>query len=254
MIADLDILTTMGNVVRVFSVSRLHRFDRFVKTASRRGIKTIPSAFLNDESQPWAADANEDEITSLIHVLNTIDLSTVPFAVVGSEAIEGQGFTAARLNRLIARVRRNVPTSVKITTAETWANYVNHHDRLADNVDLVFANIYPYWENVPFNQATDFIVAKHQQLKDLYNKPVVISETGWPSAGNAPITSLKRQQTYWKRFKRAARRNRIDYFGFEAFDEPWKATTGEGPVGAHWGLWRANRAPKGDVASFDACR
>ncbi len=26
-------------------------------------------------------------------------------------------------------------------------------------------------------------------------------------------------------------------FYFEAFDEPWKAFNGEGPQGAHWGIW-----------------
>jgi hypothetical protein len=31
---------------------------------------------------------------------------------------------------------------------------------------------------------------------------------------------------------------------FSAIDEKWKATSGEGEVGAHWGFFNSNRTPK----------
>jgi exo-beta-1,3-glucanase (GH17 family) len=31
---------------------------------------------------------------------------------------------------------------------------------------------------------------------------------------------------------------------FSAIDEKWKATSGEGEVGAHWGFFTSARAPK----------
>jgi cellulose synthase/poly-beta-1,6-N-acetylglucosamine synthase-like glycosyltransferase len=37
----------------------------------------------------------------------------------------------------------------------------------------------------------------------------------------------------------------LDYFVIEAIDQPWKAQI-EGPVGAHWGVFDARRAPKFD--------
>jgi hypothetical protein len=31
---------------------------------------------------------------------------------------------------------------------------------------------------------------------------------------------------------------------FSSIDEKWKGTSGEGEVGAHWGIWDSARQPK----------
>ena len=37
---------------------------------------------------------------------------------------------------------------------------------------------------------------------------------------------------------------------FSSIDEKWKGTSGEGEVGAHWGIWDSARQPKAAVAEI----
>ena len=56
---------------------------------------------------------------------------------------------------------------------------------------------------------------------------------------------------YFLNFVSWARANSVQYFYFEAYDEPWKAAR-EGPQGACWGLWDQNSQLKaGMQAVFD---
>ena len=244
----------MANAIRTFSVSLLHGLDYVVQKAIELGLQVIPSAYLNDLANWWAPPVNQEEMDSLAYVLNHSDLSKIPFAVVGSEATSLQHFSIPQIIQAINTARASAPAGVKFTTAELWGVYRDHPELVAA-VDVIFVNIHPYWESVSIDQAVGFVVDKYNLLKSMYpGKPIVISETGWPSAGpdhGAAVASLANEQLFWEQFLVAAKQNGIDYFGFEAFDETWKASTGEGAVGAHWGLWDAGCHAKSSVTSFD---
>lgn len=71
------------------------------------------------------------------------------------------------------------------------------------------------------------------------DKPVYVSEAGWPDAGNIigkAIPSSENATANFINFVSWARANEIKYFYFEAFDESWKAKY-EGLQGAHWGIF-----------------
>jgi hypothetical protein len=70
-------------------------------------------------------------------------------------------------------------------------------------------------------------------------KPVIVSESGWPSAGNTigeAVPSAENAAYFFLNFVSWARAENVPFFYFEAFDEPWKAAY-EGPQGAYWGIW-----------------
>ena len=242
---DLPILATMGNVVRVFSVVHVPcNLDDIVRKVLAYGLKAIPSAFLCG-----GCAANQTEINDLITLLKSLsadDLTKIPFVVVGSESLSMPNpISYQQLTDFIAQVRAQVP-GVKVTTAEIYYHYLangnqpclrNGFTDLGNLVDVIFFNIHPYQENVPLDQAVKCILDVHSSLNSAYpqGKPIVISETGWPS-----VTSVNDQQTFWQSFITAARQNNIEYFGFEAFDEPWKST----PLETSWGLWDRNHQPK----------
>ena len=71
------------------------------------------------------------------------------------------------------------------------------------------------------------------------DKKIIITETGWPSEGEALGAAMPSYDNALKYFINAqtwARKEDIDMFYFSAFDEAWKVGT-EGSVGAFWGLW-----------------
>jgi exo-beta-1,3-glucanase (GH17 family) len=70
-------------------------------------------------------------------------------------------------------------------------------------------------------------------------KRIIITETGWPSAGvdvGEAVPSVENALLYaLNTFKWTAQQG-LDLFYFSAFDEDWKAGP-EGGCGPHWGFW-----------------
>jgi exo-beta-1,3-glucanase (GH17 family) len=258
----------MGNAVRIYGCT--HNQDYIVWKSIASGLQAIPLADAKKDS----ADTDK-EIQCLYAILKNpkVNPSTVPFAIIGNEALKPLGtYTDGELIALIEKARQKSP-NIKFTTAHLWSPYYfNEHcklnvikagevctTRLGDDVDVIFPNILPYWEpsleDKSIAEAVDFVVKVYKRLKNVYpKKRVIISETGWPSSGgkNPLRTTVANQQLYWKLFLIAAKLHGMEYLGFEAFDERWKGLPGgEGPVGAHWGLFDENRKPKGKIVSFE---
>jgi len=247
---DSPILATIGNYVRVYSSAQAPPCDYYgmVQTLLANGLKVIPSAYICE-----GCAANQTEVDNLITLLNSLsadELAQIPFVVIGNEPISSFGMTVDEVETFISQVRTQGPPGVKVTTAETYYYYLagtvqacvgnngNGPTSLGLDVDVVFFDIYPYWQGFSLDQAVSCILSVYGSLNSAYplDTPIVISETGWPT-----LTSVTDQQTYWQSVINAARQNNIEYFGFEAFDEAWKSPPA---VEATWGLWNATRQPK----------
>lgn len=77
-------------------------------------------------------------------------------------------------------------------------------------------------------------------------KPVRISETGWPSAGEnygASIASEENQKLYLSNVLCQTRKNNIDMLWFSAFDEPYKSG-----VEQHWGIMNSDKTLKSSLS------
>jgi exo-beta-1,3-glucanase (GH17 family) len=73
-------------------------------------------------------------------------------------------------------------------------------------------------------------------------RPVVISETGWPSGGSAVGAANPSEENalrYLLNTLEWTEAEGIELFWFAAFDEAWKAGH-EGDRGVAWGLWDAD--------------
>ncbi len=180
--------------------------------------------------------ANEQQIASLIAVA---EAGHVDIAVVGNEVLLRNELSENQLIGYISRVREAIPPSIPVTTAEV-CGLILAHPAVLDAVDVVFANHYAYWEGIKLPCAVQALRSCHAELVAAAGtKPVVISETGWPSCGNAigeAEPSPENASTYFQRSISWARANDVPLFYFGAFDESWKARD-EGPQGACWGLW-----------------
>lgn len=240
---DMPILKRMAPYIRTYSVTR--GLERIPELASQYGLKVVPTAWLG----PNAA-ANDVEIANLITVAK--QSSNIPFVVVGSEALLRGDITKEKLKEFVSYVKQRV--SVPVTVAEPWHVWRDNPD-LYDVVDIVFINVHPYWERQPIGNALAYVLLRYNEIKkQCPKKRVILSETGWPSAGNAngaAIPSLENQRRFIKELMSKASEQGIDFFLFEAFDESWKRAV-EGEVGAHWGFYDSQRKQKHDFDSLYA--
>lgn len=269
---DLRIMSGMADVVRLYSLQDGQ--DYIVDHARDNGLKVIPAAYLHNPgvagntrlsfAQLMQDGRNQKEINDLIALLNRADARNIPFAVIGNEAISQVGAWDDRaVIDAIAYVRARIPAGILLTTAEpAGGQYVinnpasSNQTRLGQAVDVIFANVFPYWEGIPVENAAAYVVAQYDRLRATYpGKDIVISETGWPSEGpdvGAAHPSVENQVRFWIDFRTLAHERGISFAGFEAFDEPFKADQipGDDPE-AHWGLYNVDRQPKSSIMSLD---
>lgn len=204
------------------------------RIAHSLGLKIAMTAWLGRDLA-----ANETELACLIA---RAQAGEVDLAIVGSEALLRNDLTITQLVTYIQRVKAEL-LAIPVTTADIDAEMVNNPG-VINAVDVVMVNLYPYWQGRRIDQAMASLREDYQQVKTAVgDKPVIISETGWPSCGNsigAAIPSPENAALHFLNAVSWARANNVPYFYFSAYDEPWKANTGEGPQGACWGIWDRN--------------
>jgi len=195
------------------------------------------------------AAQNAVEIDNLITAANS---GLVDIAVVGSEAILRNDVSVSQLIAYMTQVRQAIPKNIPVATADVYSVFLAQPTLVAAS-DVVFANFYPYWEGTSINNAMCSLELEYQKLVAASgSKQVVVSETGWPSAGNAvgaAVPSTANENLYALQFFSWAGANKIPSFYFEAFDEAWKAAY-EGPQGAHWGIFDVNGVIKPGMDAF----
>lgn len=198
--------------------------------AKSMGLKTAISAWIGRDLA-----ANEQEISCLISIARAGHVGT---AIVGSEVLHRGDLRIDQLMSYIYRVKREV-AGVPVATADVYTQLISY-PAVTSAGDVVLVNYYPYWSGIALDDAIAAIRAWHQQVKTVAKaKPVIVSETGWPTCGNKignAIPSPRNASLYLSRFISWARTNKVPYFYFSAFDESWKQEY-EGPQGACWGIW-----------------
>ncbi|CAX42003.1 cell wall protein with similarity to glucanases, putative [Candida dubliniensis CD36] len=118
--------------------------------------------------------------------------------------------------------------------------------------EIVGANIHPFFAGVPVEFATiwslEFLNLQVQPYND-YNTKIVLTEIGWPSGGGtfgSSIASLSNSEYFANDFLCTFRDLPVEYYYFEAFDEPWKEIFWEGNRRweTQWGVFQDDRSPK----------
>ena len=210
-------------------------------------LDKVPATMNGDELKAYQTQMhdlmlNEAELDAAI--AKARNNGKVDRVIIGNETIYRGEASVPQMIDYIRRVKAKIHQPVG--TAEPAYVWINHPE-LARAVDFIGLQVLPYWEGVPVDDAVDFVFGQVSGLQRLFpDKPVRLTEVGWPSAGKARQTaepSLINQALFLRRFLNAAQDRGIDYNVIEAFDQPWKKTI-EWSVGAHWGLWDADRNPK----------
>jgi exo-beta-1,3-glucanase (GH17 family)/cellulose synthase/poly-beta-1,6-N-acetylglucosamine synthase-like glycosyltransferase len=235
--ADLKLLAGKTNAVRTYSVEGV--LARIPELAQKHGLNVALGAWLDKDLQK-----NEEQIETLIKLARE-NYRNVVRVIIGNEAILRKDLTIAQLNGYLARVRKEL--DIPVSTAEPWHVWIEHPE-LGDHVDFLAIHMLPYWEGVHLDQALDHVIEKYSLVSSTYpDKPIVITEVGWPSNGRTrqdAVASQSNEATFLRRFLNHAENQGYVYYILEAFDQPWKRKNSEGAVGAYWGVYDADRQPK----------
>ena len=180
-------------------------------------------------------DKNEEEMTRLVELAQA---GFVDVAAVGNEVLYREEMDEAELIACIDRVRNALP-DVPVGYVDAYYEF-SDRPALAEACGVILANCYPYWEGCHMDYSLLYMKQMYYQVKQAQtDKKIIITETGWPSEGEAlgaAEPSYENALKYFINAQRWARKEDIDMFYFSAFDEAWKVGT-EGSVGAFWGLW-----------------
>ncbi len=233
--ADMALLSQHAASIRIYGVS--DGLDRIVSGADKHGLEVMAGAWISPD-----AEANSREVDKLLEVAAAH--SNVKRVIVGNESLLRKDVKPDELIALIERVKRQV--EVPVSTAEPWHVWLEYPE-LARAVDFITVHVLPYWEGVPLDGAVPYVLYRWQQLRAAFpDKHILIGEVGWPSDGQwvkGSEPSRVNQAQFVRQFLNLASSERFDYFIVEAIDAPWKRGI-EGTVGAHWGLFDADRSSK----------
>ena len=227
------ILKPFTGAIRSFSC--IEGNEHIPVVAKKHGLKTLVGAWLSDDKED-----NEKEIEALIALAKA---GNVDVAAVGNEVLYRNDLSLEELLGYIKRVKEAL-SGLDIPVGYVDAYYeFSKHPELVENSDVVLANLYPYWEGCPIEYALGHMQAMYGQAVDAaQGKPIIITETGWPSEGGGLKGALAGPEAAMKYFIDTIRwtnENKTPIFYFSSFDESWK-TGDEGDVGAYWGLWDKN--------------
>ncbi|MFZ9642608.1 MAG: beta (1-6) glucan synthase [Candidatus Methylopumilus sp.] len=245
---DLATLSKQFACVRIYSVGQ--GLDYVPEAASKLGMKVYLGAWIG-----WVKKLNERELNLAIAVANKYP-DTVKALIVGNEVLLRGEQTESAMKAYIYRAK--TATKVAVTYADVW-EFWRKHPSLEDSVDFVTVHILPYWEDNP--QPIDHALDHTKKVMDLiaqtFKKPILIGETGWPSAGRqreGAEPSLINQARYIRGFLMLADEQHWNYNLIEAFDQPWKRNL-EGTAGGYWGMFKVDMTPKfsfsGNLAERD---
>lgn len=234
---DLKLLSQTSQCLRIYSVGQ--GLDYVPEAASKIGLKVLLGAWIG-----WSKIDNEMEVNLAIKLANQYP-QTVVGLIVGNEVLLRGEQTERALAAYILKAKQ--ATSVPVTYADVWEFWLKH-PAIESSVDYVTVHILPYWEDdpQPIDNAIHHVDAVMDKLSHTFKKPIMIGETGWPSAGrhrNASVPSAVNQARYLREFLQRAQEEKWSYNIIEAMDQPWKRLL-EGAVGGYWGFYDTGLKPK----------
>lgn len=247
-ISDLGILSQKFKEIKTYGDDSESRLDRLVPIAAGqfKQLKIHQGVY---EDATYNSSKNKTYLDTAIRLANTYP-ATVAEIVVGNECLNKDftknPITVAQLIADLKYVRNGLKNKgVKVTTALDYASALKYGAQLKPHVDSMMINIYPFFGPVAIGGAVQNLIDAYNMFNKMFSgKPVVIGETGWPSAGdkNGPaVPTVENEATFIR-----GTLSRSDKLGatflFSAFDEPWKSV--QGSWAPHWGLWTMDSEAK----------
>ncbi len=173
---------------------------------------------------------------------------------LGNERLFARQASAEQLAGAINRLRQRAP-QLLLTTTEPFHLFLDGQAApIIAASDFMLVNVHPIFQDwfraAPDANAADFVVSVAARLHDLGCGPVLVKETGVPTAPEASGYTVQRQASFYRALQQRFKPGKSSAFAyFSAFDAPWRAhdespVAGSHPEEAHFGLYDEQRRAK----------
>ena len=245
-LGQLEAVAGFADTVRFYSSGG--EVQKAYGTAHDMGFSIVGTAWLTREDTEENRQANQAELDALIDNCNN---GYVQAACVGSETLLRGDLTAEALIEKIRYVRSQIPEDIPVTTADSW-DILLGSAAVRNACDLLMPNCYPYWGGESIDEASESFARSMESLQAAArSKQIIVSETGWPTAGQTKGNAVPGGNSaarYFSEVREWSLSTGTQVLWFDAVDEPWKGLTEEGEAGAHWGLMTNDFAFKEEFA------
>ncbi|KAJ2236830.1 hypothetical protein H4R99_004129 [Coemansia sp. RSA 1722] len=257
-----DVNTVAGQLAKVASVTkniRLYSTDCLQFENALQAI-TSNNLGLSIHAGIWISDGQsrmQSDLDQFVSAAKKFGTGLIKGVSVGNEDIS-KGMSESTLIGYINQVRSRLQAeglgNIPVYTTEQDALFSSP---MAAASDTVMVNIHAIFDSqfYSIDASVQSVIQRATNVKNNVagGKPVVISETGWSSAGNTgpcPLT-LANEIAYAQKFKCAAKTAGYSYFYFEAKNANWK----QGAVASeqNFGIFDAGFTPKFDFNLLNVC-
>ncbi|GLQ49544.1 glycosyltransferase [Dyella flava] len=234
--SDLKLLRRYTGRIRTYSTLLNPQVYRL---ARQDGLKVMAGADIDTR-----LENNEKEMDALIALANRYP-DTIERVVVGNEVLFRNNIPVDKMIVYLDRARAHIRQPVSIAEPDyIWLKY----PQLAEHVDFITIHLFPFWNGLDRKDAIAAAEGAYELVQHRFpNKHVVVGEIGWPSNGDRrerAYPSISNEAIFDREWLIYAKAHNVDYYLFEAFDQPWKENLGEGRTGAYWGIFNADRQLK----------
>ena len=241
--ADLAVLRPRFDGLILYGV--LDGADRVVDVAARLGFRAVILGVwnLNDAREldlALAAAARQPQL--------------VVGVSLGNERVLAGVTSMQALATRLQQARAKAPQLLWTTTEPFHLFEQAAAQPLLAQMDFMLVNVHPAFQPW-FRTASDadaarFVVNVVNDLSALYCGPVLVKETGVPTAPASMGFTVQRQAGFWRSLQAQLSPAPLRAFAyFSAFDAPWRVnddhpTAGAQPQEGSWGLYGPTRQPK----------
>ena len=242
--ADLRALRTRFDGLVTYSAA--NGAEKVADVAARLGFRSVIVGI-------WSFD-DPREVANAIAAARRQPRIVTGFSV-GNERIFAKERSVEAITARIRTLRSQVP-GVPLATTEPFHIFVPPAARsLLGEMDFMLANVHPVFQPW-FPGASDvdaarFVVNVVGELAGAYCGPLLVKETGVPTAPAGQGYTPQRQASFFAELRRQLPPSRDRAFAyFSAFDAAWRVTdshpgvTTPQPQEGSWGLWQEDRRPK----------
>jgi len=248
---DVTILSAITYRLRIYSIDDCNAGQLLIQAVQNTGVNiTITLGIWLDT---YYAAEFADEYSALISTINAVGLPNVEAILVGSETQYRGDFSASLLVGFLQNISSTVSShgysNIDVSTADVLYNLENL-PQVTNAEKVVYANEFAYWEGTSLNSSPSLIEQNVARLQSAVNKPVIISETGWPTCGQnygSSAVGVSELEYYLQELVCYFHAHNIGYFWFQAYDQPWADATKQGGVEQCFGLLTANKQIKSGI-------